>query len=310
MVAIHVSYKGQSHRYDLSKADASVDALRRTIAENLRLNPGLQKLIIKGRLLTDDAQLLTDGTKVLLFGSSESAVDGLRTEEARQAAVAKRRAAGASLVPKARPVSSRPSQDDMKYTFLRISPLPHLPQADRSDTFLKKLAADPSIRKVMRRHKYVVGHLTELDPRLYTSHDGKILGLNKNGGQEILLRLRTDSLDGWRDYKTVRKTLIHELCHNEHGEHDSNFWALFRLLSGEVEVAEGGHTVAQQGDLERYIPQDSAFAPGNVEASSWSGGTRRLGGNVSSQSDSDVSDARERATRAAEARRSEQQQQH
>lgn len=41
-----------------------------------------------------------------------------------------------------------------------------------------------------------------------------LLGLNRNAGQEICLRLLTDDLTGTRSYLDVRKVLLHELAHN------------------------------------------------------------------------------------------------
>jgi hypothetical protein len=44
--------------------------------------------------------------------------------------------------------------------------------------------------------------------------------------QEISLRLRTDDLRGFRKYARIRETLVHELAHMVHSEHDSSFKAL------------------------------------------------------------------------------------
>lgn len=41
-----------------------------------------------------------------------------------------------------------------------------------------------------------------------------LLGLNKNAGEEISLRLLTNDLDGTRNYNNVRMVLLHELAHN------------------------------------------------------------------------------------------------
>jgi hypothetical protein len=61
-----------------------------------------------------------------------------------------------------------------------------------------------------------------------------ILGLNKNKGQEILLRLRTDDLKGFRKLLTIKKVLYHELAHNEHSDHDDKFYILMRQIEREV----------------------------------------------------------------------------
>ena len=53
-------------------------------------------------------------------------------------------------------------------------------------------------------------------------------------GIRILLRLRTDDLKGFRKILSIRKVLFHELAHNVHSEHDSNFYKLMRQIEREV----------------------------------------------------------------------------
>ena len=47
--------------------------------------------------------------------------------------------------------------------------------------------------------------------------------VNKNKGMEIGLRLRTDRLDGLRPFDTIMRTLLHELTHMVHDDHDIAF---------------------------------------------------------------------------------------
>jgi hypothetical protein len=61
----------------------------------------------------------------------------------------------------------------------------------------------------MKTRKWSVGELIELTP-----FEASILGYNRNAGQLIALRLRTDDLSGFRHYDSVRKVLLHELTHN------------------------------------------------------------------------------------------------
>ena len=133
----------------------------------------------------------------------------------------------------------------------------------------------------MRKHKWTVPLLTEMNPIEHTqsNHEGtsRTLGLNRNAGEVIELRLRTDAYDGYRDYKTIRKTLCHELAHNVHGPHDRNFWDLCHQIEKEVEAADwrsGGRSV---GDEEFY--QGSAGEEEEVvhDHGGWEGGEYVLG---------------------------------
>lgn len=55
----------------------------------------------------------------------------------------------------------------------------------------------------MKKHKWTVGTLQEMEPIGNTDMNSKTLGKNWNRGQVIELRLRTDSYDGWRAYDMV-----------------------------------------------------------------------------------------------------------
>jgi hypothetical protein len=61
----------------------------------------------------------------------------------------------------------------------------------------------------MDDRRWSVGELIELTP-----FEKTILGYNRNAGQLIALRLRTDDLSGFRSYDSIRKVLLHELTHN------------------------------------------------------------------------------------------------
>ncbi|KAI1132212.1 WLM domain-containing protein [Nemania abortiva] len=193
---------------------------------------------------------------------------------------------------------------------MTLRPLPNLPRPERSLAFLERLKADPGIRAAMRAHKFSVGLLTEMDPLSYTesSHEGttRILGLNRNKGEVIELRLRTDAYDGYRDYKTIRNTLCHELAHNVHGPHDRNFWDLCHQIEREVSKADwksGGHSV---GESEFYEPSEEiAYDHGG-----WTGGEFVLGGGNSSSGSaaSPALSRREIMAKAAEERMKKQKQ--
>ncbi|KAJ6800473.1 uncharacterized protein M6B38_200610 [Iris pallida] len=97
------------------------------------------------------------------------------------------------------------------------------------------LACDPGIVAIMNKHRWRVGIMTEMAPVGYVGISPKcILGFNKNKGEEISLRLRTDDLKGFRKYESIKKTLLHELAHMVYSEHDANFFALDSQLNQEA----------------------------------------------------------------------------
>lgn len=111
-----------------------------------------------------------------------------------------------------------------------------LPQPSEALKLLHKLASDPGILGIMKRYGWVVNLLSEMPP------EGKVgvspvclLGVNVNKGKEISLRLRTDDLKGLRRYDRVRETLIHELAHMVHSDHDNAFKEFNSRLKREVE---------------------------------------------------------------------------
>jgi hypothetical protein len=131
------------------------------------------------------------------------------------------------------------------------------------------LAADPGIVAVMNKHRWRVGIMTEMAPIGYVGVSPKcILGFNKNHGEEISLRLRTDDLKGFRKYESIKKTLLHELAHMIHSEHDANFYALDKQLNQEAASLDWtkstGHTLSGMRSseiLEDDFIEDSSNIP-------------------------------------------------
>eukprot|EP00250_Pteridium_aquilinum_P011609 c20191_g1_i2 orf=199-2073(+) len=122
------------------------------------------------------------------------------------------------------------------------------PPAGKAMDIMHKLASDAGIVAIMNKHRWRVGVMTEMAPVGYVGISPKcILGYNKNQGQEISLRLRTDDLKGFRKYESIKQTLLHELAHMVHSEHDANFHALNKQLSEEAMSLDwtksGGHSL-------------------------------------------------------------------
>lgn len=241
--------------------------------------------------LTDILALDSPRLKITVLGTPTQEINDLNAEgensrrklEARAASHAAARAS-----PHAQPYKTASggrgvhtlSSAEISYTFHRLLPLSYLPNPSRSMDFLARLRDDPGIKTAMAKHNFSVGLLTEMDPIMHTTMEGRTLGLNRNKGEAIELRLRTDAYDGYRDYRTIRKTLCHELAHCVHSEHDRAFWDLTHLIEREVEVADwkGGGKRLTGADF--YNPDDWEREKDVeiVDERGWTGGSFVLGG--------------------------------
>lgn len=143
---------------------------------------------------------------------------------------------------------------------------------------LERLASDPGVLAIMKKYKWSVGRLSEMPPEGKVGiSDVCLMGLNRNAGQQILLRLRTDDLQGLRKYESVREVLLHELVHNKFSEHNADFWSLWRVLLKEVgELSwKSGSAQSVNGNHEMYGgSQVEDFSKGG---SSYNGGVFKLG---------------------------------
>ncbi|KAF2443405.1 zinc metallo protein-like proteinase [Karstenula rhodostoma CBS 690.94] len=262
--------------------DATVTDLSDRVASELSIPPSNQKFLVspKTGLLKPpfkDATLplsSLQGKKINLMGSTTAEVTSLNDSISK--AAAPRRLGPVKAATPARNRDWKKVQEEAQYTFHTLRPLPYLPNPDRSLRFLERLRDDAGIKAAMRTHKFSVPLLTEMDPAMHTTHESRTLGLNRNQGEVIELRLRTDAYDGYRDYKTIRKTLCHELAHNVWGPHDRNFWELCKQIEREVERDDwtrGGHSVGNQGYAEGY--EEEVYDHGG-----WTGGEFVLGGSA------------------------------
>ncbi|KAG0466825.1 hypothetical protein HPP92_018405 [Vanilla planifolia] len=125
------------------------------------------------------------------------------------------------------------------------------PAPSKALRLMHMLACDTGIIAIMNKHRWRVGIMTELAPVGYVGISPKcILGFNKNHGEEISLRLRTDDLKGFRKYESIKKTLLHELAHMVFSEHDANFLALNKQLNEEASSLDwtksNSHTLSGQ----------------------------------------------------------------
>ncbi|RMZ67178.1 zinc metallo ase [Pyrenophora seminiperda CCB06] len=295
--------------------DATISDLSERIAAEFSIPPSHQKLLVGGKIglqkppFKDPTLPLTElaSKKITLMGTTQDVVSSLNNSIA--AASAPRRPGPIKSATPARNRDYKKIQEEAQYTFHTLRPLPYLPNPDRSLRFLQRLRDDAGIKTAMRAHKFSVPLLTEMDPAMHTTQESRTLGLNRNQGEVIELRLRTDAYDGYRDYKTIRNTLCHELAHNVWGPHDRNFWDLCKKIEREVardDWKSGGRSV---GNEDFYQPDGEEEVH---DHGGWTGGEFTLGGAavggevVSSVSEASVSagglSRREVLARAAEER--------
>lgn len=271
--ALNITFTHHGKPYTLTLAqDASLVELSDSIHAHLAIPPSNQKLLItpKTGLLKSPFPSLPLATlvskKIVLLAPTANELNALARLSPRASGTAKK-----SVTP-ARYIDHRKIHDRATYTFQTLLPLQHLPNPSRSLAYLERLRSDPGIQQAMSTHKFSVGVLTEMDPAQHTTHESRTLGLNRNRGEVIELRLRTDAYDGYRDYKIIRKTLCHELAHNVFGEHDRDFWDLTNQIEREVERGDwksGG----------RALTDEVFYDPGEeVDGGGWTGGEFVLGG--------------------------------
>lgn len=315
-ITLAIAHHGQSHSFTFPSA-ATVSDLSETIAAELSVPPTNQKFLVAPKIgllkppFPNPPRPLADlaGKKITLMGSTATEVAALDSHIS--AAVSRSSRTYNGPIKPATPQRTRDPQrarDDAMYTFHTIRPLTYLPDPGRSQRYLETLANDPGIRAAMRAHKFSVGLLTEMNPAEHTTRESRTLGLNRNAGEVIELRLRTDAYDGYRDYKTIRKTLCHELAHNVWGEHDRNFWDLTKAIEKEVERGDwtrGGNRLSTE---EFYNPNDPGYDESVADHGGWTGGEFVLGSSTSGQGASSTAagesplSRREILARAAEER--------
>lgn len=290
-VKISISHRGTMHEY-LFQDDAEVMDLFAEIAGDIGIPIENQKIIAAKMPLfkwplKDPHQPIGDlaGKKLMLTGSMGDVSKAMQDMSEMVAKREERRLQQRAMRKAAHTTSRRggiSTTSESKYTFKVVRPLNNLPRPDRSLDLLERLKRDPGIVATMRKHEFEVGLLTEMEPSSHTqsNHEGtsRTLGLNRNKGEVIELRLRTDAYDGYRDYKTIRETLCHELAHNVHSDHDRKFWDLCHQIEREVDQADwksGGHTI---GDTSAYHRSGQEDVDDHADEGGWTGGEFVLGG--------------------------------
>lgn len=241
---------------NVSIDELTVDALKAAVKAAFALDTNAElKVLAKGKVLGSDAQVtaLPPNAKLMVMASKAAdvaAVDeaprermrGFEEDDVRQRTGGLGKAASGA----AAAYKSRTSGPTYKFHALQaLSPLPPgvTPGVAAAEQRLRELSEDPGILGVMKKHKFIVGKLSEMPPQGQVGvSEMCVMGLNRNAGQEILLRLRTDDGGGLRPYASVVPVLLHELTHNVWSEHDNNFKQLNSQLNREYkELCEPGY---------------------------------------------------------------------
>ncbi|KAI3455698.1 hypothetical protein Pfo_012361 [Paulownia fortunei] len=116
---------------------------------------------------------------------------------------------------------------------------------DEAREILEKVAKQ--VQPIMRKRKWKVRVLSEFCPT-----NPSLLGLNIGGGAEVKLRLRRPSNEwDFFPYEQILDTMLHELCHNEYGPHNADFYNLLDEIRKECEelMAKGVTGSGQGFDL-------------------------------------------------------------
>ncbi|KAJ8084645.1 hypothetical protein PM082_003420 [Marasmius tenuissimus] len=188
----------------------------------------------------------------------------------------------------------------------------HLKSLKHSDNALNMLQRIASLVKpIMKKHGWILPCLAEFFP-----DQRNLLGLNVNGGEKILLRLRPPyNADAFLEEEEVVQTMLHELTHNVHGPHDDKFYKFLSGLQDEYDALVGsgysGEGFLSKGqrlgvnvshDLPPHLARAKALDAAEKRrqiGQVMGGGGKRLGG--SSKMNEQLS-PRELAARAAERR--------
>lgn len=296
-LTLTIHHHGTAHTLTFPP-DATLQDLTTSTSSLLHIPPENQKLLIApkpGMLKTpipptrlNDLPISSPKFKLTVLGTPAAEIDAInasgqavkRKLEARAAALASPQArANRTASGRGNGIHTL-STSSISYTFHRLVPLSYLPNPDRSHQFLARLRDDPGIKAAMNKHKFSVPVLTEMDPVMHTTMEGRTLGLNRNKGEVIELRLRTDAYDGYRDYRTIRKTLCHELAHCVFSEHDRDFWDLTGTIEREVEAADWKGGGRRLTEMDFYNPDDWEAQRDRevVDERGWTGGEFVLGG--------------------------------
>ncbi|KAI3635821.1 hypothetical protein MIR68_006459 [Amoeboaphelidium protococcarum] len=233
-----VQFRKQKIVVDEVSSDATVFQLKQTLEGKTGVEVEQQKLLGKGLTLTinDSRQLgeiFSNSSKevainLTLIGTERKNINDMNRIVDRHA----KRSIGQAKSTRDRiTVDQRNAQTAVYKYFQAFKVLEDRQEIQtKALQMLHRLSVDAGIVSLMRENKWIISELIEISPLAHPT----ILGYNRNGGQTIALRLRTDDLSGFRHYNDVRSVLVHELTHQVHSEHNAEFWHLCRKMERHV----------------------------------------------------------------------------
>lgn len=189
-------------------SDGLVSDLVSSIESELKITiPPLAKLIVKGKLLAyqDPITKIPSKSTVIVIATSEISLKNIETKDEKHRTMVQNY--NSSLIaPKALPKNIE------VYFCDEIKSLSTFVDYRKADLLLHRVRTDIGVAFIMKKYKWKVTLLLELHP----IDDASILGFNRNKGEVIALRLRTDDLCGFRTFDSIRRVMLHELAHMYH----------------------------------------------------------------------------------------------
>jgi len=288
---------GQDMKFYMNSESDTLLQLKEWISIQTGIPMEYQKLIHNGHILSDNSVALnalksksssdtnrnSNKIKILLVASSLNEVEWIQAQK--EDKLIKPFSAAASKYSAKPKISSNRIQTSSQFGFGSIQELKGFADSDKARNLLQSLTEDKGIRTIMETHSWNVGILKEMPP------DGKVgvdpvcvLGFNVGKGMEINLRLRTDDLKGFRPWNKLIEVLCHELAHNVHSEHDSEFYALMNQLLKEYKNTDwkssAGNITGSEYASHYAEPTSAIGYDVVVENERWNfdGGVQRLGG--------------------------------
>uniref|UniRef100_A0A7S3LHK3 WLM domain-containing protein n=1 Tax=Aplanochytrium stocchinoi TaxID=215587 RepID=A0A7S3LHK3_9STRA len=231
-----VEYRGSPFKYKVSK-ELNIEGFGKSLEEDTGVAVAQQKLFGQGGKLlkyegTESASLLPG--KLKLLGSTKNEIQ--KVVESNEKFNNKIRVKDDLNVRRRRRRKPEGRRRELpEYRFERIQTLQGLPDQEKAREILTRLSEETGFLAVLKKNRWKVGLLSEMYPEGQVGiSEVCVLGVNKNKGQEISLRIRTDDLKGFRKYLSMKEVLCHELAHMVHSEHDANFYMLMREIQKDI----------------------------------------------------------------------------